>query len=122
MVEPEAAFFDLHDNMALAERFLKRLVRDVLDRCAEEMQFFTERIDPTAVETLQKIVEGPFVQLSYTEAIDILTKSGQQFEFPVAWGSDLQAEHERFLTEQHVKPADPLRLPPGDQALLHAGQ
>jgi asparaginyl-tRNA synthetase len=103
MVEPEAAFFDLNDNMDLAERFLKRLVRDVLDRCADEMQFFNERIDPTAVETLHKIVEGPFVQLSYTEAIDILTRSGQPFEFPVAWGADLQAEHERFLTEKHFQ-------------------
>jgi asparaginyl-tRNA synthetase len=103
MVEPEAAFFDLDDNMDLAERFLKRLLRDVLDRCSEEMQFFNERIDPTAIETLQKIVQSPFMRLSYTEAIDILTQSGQPFEFPVAWGHDLQAEHERFLTEKHFQ-------------------
>jgi len=103
MVEPEMAFFDLHDNMDLAERFLKRIFRDVLDRCLEEMQFFNQRIDPTAIETLQKIVQSPFVQLSYTEAIEILKQSGQPFEFPVAWGHDLQAEHERFLTEKHFQ-------------------
>jgi asparaginyl-tRNA synthetase len=103
MVEPEMAFFDLRDNMDLAERFLKRLVRDVLDRCPEEMQFFNQRIDPTAVETLQKIVESSFVRLSYTEAIEILKRSGQPFEFPVAWGHDLQAEHERYLTEKHFE-------------------
>jgi asparaginyl-tRNA synthetase len=103
MVEPEMAFFDLRDNMDLAERFLKRIFRDVLERCSEEMQFFNQRIDPTAIETLQKIVQSPFVQISYTEAVEILKQSGQQFEFPVAWGHDLQAEHERFLTEKHFQ-------------------
>jgi asparaginyl-tRNA synthetase len=103
MVEPEMAFFDLHDNMDLAERFLKRIFRDVLDRCLEEMQFFNQRIDPTALETLQTIVRSAFVQLSYTEAVEILKSSGQEFEFPVAWGHDLQAEHERFLTEKHFR-------------------
>ena len=89
--------------MDLAERFLKRLFRDVLDRCPEDMQFFNQRIDTTAVETLQNIVQGPFVQLTYTEAIEILKQSGQAFEFPVAWGHDLQAEHERYLTEKHFQ-------------------
>jgi asparaginyl-tRNA synthetase len=103
MVEPEMAFFELRDNMDLAERFLKRLFRDVLERCPEEMQFFNQRIDPTAIETLEKIVQGPFVHLSYTEAVEILKQSGQQFEFPVAWGHDLQAEHERYLTEKHFQ-------------------
>jgi len=103
MVEPEMAFFDLRDNMDLAERFLKRIFRDVLERCSEEMQFFNQRIDPTAVETLQKIVQSPFVRIPYTEAVEILKQSGQQFEFPVAWGHDLQAEHERFLTEKHFQ-------------------
>ena len=103
MVEPEMAFCDLDDNMDLAEEFLKHLFRDVLERCPEDMEFFNQRIDPTAVETLQNIVQGPFVQLSYTEAIEILKQSGQAFEFPVAWGRDLQTEHERFLTEKHFK-------------------
>jgi asparaginyl-tRNA synthetase len=101
MVEPEAAFFELDDNMDLAERFLKRLFADVLDRCSEDMEFFRERIDPTAVDTLRAIVESRFVRLPYTEAVALLEASGRDWEFPVAWGNDLQAEHERWLTEEH---------------------
>jgi asparaginyl-tRNA synthetase len=103
MVEPEMAFYDLHDNMDLAEAFLKRMCKDVLEQCPEDVAFFQERIDPTVEATLKGIVESRFVRLSYTEAVDILVKSGQTFEFPAAWGNDLQAEHERFLTEQHFK-------------------
>jgi asparaginyl-tRNA synthetase len=103
MVEPEMAFFDLGDNMDLAEAFLKRICRDALEKCPEDMQFFQERIDRTAISTLEGIVAGPFVRLSYTEAVDVLQKSGKTWEFPVAWGSDLQSEHERFLTEEHFK-------------------
>ena len=103
MVEPEMAFYELADNMALAEAFLKRVFRDVLEHCAEDMKFFAERIDPTAISTLEGIVHSEFVRLTYTEAVSILQKSGQTFEFPVAWGSDLQAEHERYLTEQTFK-------------------
>src|SRR5262249_8701819 len=87
----------------LAEAFLKRICKDVLEHCPDDMKFFAERIEPTAMTTLQGIVETPFVRLSYTEAVDVLTKSGQAFEFPVAWGSDLQSEHERYLTEKHFK-------------------
>jgi len=100
MVEPEMAFFDLQDNMALAEAFLKRIFRDVLQRCPEDMEFFKQRIDPTAIETLEKIIAADFVRCSYTEAIEILKSSGKKFEFPVEWGVDLQAEHERYLTEE----------------------
>jgi asparaginyl-tRNA synthetase len=100
MIEPEMAFYELTDNMDLAERFLKRIFRDVLAECPEDMQFFNERIDNTTLETLQKIVESEFVRLTYTEAVEILEKSGQKFEFPVSWGTDLQSEHERYLTEQ----------------------
>ncbi len=103
MVEPEMAFYDLSDNMDLAEAFMKRICNDVLERCADDMKFFTERIEPTAISTLQGIVESPFVRLPYTEAVDILKKSGQTFEFPVSWGTDLQSEHERYLTEKHFK-------------------
>ncbi len=103
MIEPEMAFYELVDNMDLAEAFLKRIARDVLERCSEDMKFFAERIDPTAISTLEGIVNSEFVRLSYTEAVDLLQKSGAKFEFPVAWGSDLQAEHERFLTEQTFK-------------------
>ena len=103
MVEPEMAFFELTDNMDLAEAFLKRIFRDVLDRCDEDMRFFNERIDKTTLETLTTIVDSKFVRVPYTEAVAILEKSGQKFEYPVAWGNDLQAEHERYLTEQHFK-------------------
>ena len=101
MIEPEMAFSDLNDNMDLAESFLKRICRDVLQRCDEDMQFFNQRIDKTAIETVQKIAEAEFVRLPYTDAVEILTGSGHEFEFPVAWGNDLQSEHERYLTEQH---------------------
>ena len=103
MVEPEMAFYDLNDNMDLAEAFLKRIMRDVLERCADDMEFFRERVEPTAVSTLEGIVNSQFLRLSYTDAIDVLEKSGMSFEFPVAWGKDLQAEHERYLTEQKFK-------------------
>ncbi|MGA2616226.1 MAG: asparagine--tRNA ligase [Thermoguttaceae bacterium] len=103
MVEPEMAFFDLADNMELAERFLKRIFQDVLTQCAEDMEFFRQRIDPTVVDVLRHVVESRFIRLPYTEAVEILRLSGRQFEFPVDWGHDLQAEHERYLTEEHFR-------------------
>ena len=103
MVEPEMAFYELTDNMDLAEAFLKRICKDVLERCEEDVQFFQERIDKTMRGRLEEIVAKQFVRLPYTEAVDVLTKSGKTFEFPVSWGCDLQAEHERFLTEEHFK-------------------
>jgi asparaginyl-tRNA synthetase len=103
MVEPEMAFYELADNMQLAESFLKRLIGDVLSRCDEDMQFFNTHIDTNILATLEKIVSSEFIQLPYTEAIDILTKSGEKFEYPITWGSDLQAEHERYLTEKHFQ-------------------
>jgi asparaginyl-tRNA synthetase len=101
MVEPEMAFFELTDNMDLAERFLKRIFRDVLEQCREDMEFFNERIDKTVIATLEQILTSDFKRVTYTDAVDILTKSGESFEFPVSWGTDLQSEHERFLTEKH---------------------
>jgi asparaginyl-tRNA synthetase len=103
MVEPEMAFYELDDNMDLAEAFLKRIFRDVLEHSAEDTRFFNERIDTTVIATLEAIVASEFVRLPYTEAIELLQKSGATFEFPVAWGNDLQAEHERHLTEQTFK-------------------
>jgi asparaginyl-tRNA synthetase len=103
MVEPEMAFFELPDNMDLAERFLKRIFSDVLEKCPEDMEFFRQRIDGTVIETLQHVIQSSFVRLPYTEAVEILGASGRQFEFPVQWGSDLQAEHERYLTETHFR-------------------
>jgi len=103
MVEPEMAFYDLSDNMSLAEAFLKRLVTDALERCPEDMQFFEERIDKELLTRLRHIRDSAFLRVPYTEAVEILQKSGQTFEFPVTWGVDLQSEHERFLTEEHFK-------------------
>ncbi|HEV3204966.1 MAG TPA: asparagine--tRNA ligase [Gemmataceae bacterium] len=103
MVEPEMAFFELKDNMDLAEAFLKRIMRDTLERCPEDMKFFNDRIDNTVLGTLENIIQKEFVRMPYSEAVTILQKSGTAFEFPVNWGTDLQAEHERFLTEQHCK-------------------
>ncbi|MFH1267643.1 MAG: asparagine--tRNA ligase, partial [Planctomycetota bacterium] len=103
MVEPEMAFFDLDDNMDLAERFLKRILHDVLDRCPEDMEFFNLRIDNSVLATLESIIQSEFVRLEYTEAVEILKGSGETFEFPVQWGGDLQAEHERYLTEKHFQ-------------------
>ena len=103
MVEPEMAFCDLQGDMDLAEAFLKHVFRAVLDACPDDMKFFAERIDRTAIETLEHIVASPFEHLTYTEAVEILERSGKTFEFPVEWGKDLQSEHERYLTEEHVK-------------------
>lgn len=103
MIEPEMAFYELTDNMDLAERFLKRVFTDVLTECEEDMSFFNQWVDKTLLETLKEIVAAEFVRLPYTEAVEILTQSGQSFEYPVEWGTDLQSEHERYLTEQHFK-------------------
>lgn len=101
MVEPEMAFFELSDNMDLAEAFLKRIFSDVLKHCGEDMQFFKDRVEPTAISTLEGIINSSFKRVSYTEAVEILLTSKQTFEFPVSWGVDLQSEHERYLTEKH---------------------
>ncbi len=103
MIEPEAAFFDLADNMALAERFIKRLLSDALTTCVDDMQFFEERVQPGLIAALTAVMQKPFQHMTYTEAVDILQKSGQKFDYAVQWGADLQAEHERYLTEKHVE-------------------
>lgn len=103
MIEPEMAFYDLNDNMDLAEAFMKRIVRDALERCPEDMQFFNDRIDKTVIETLESVRDSQFVRLTYTEAVEILLKSNVDFEFGIEWGQDLQAEHERFLAEHHCE-------------------
>ncbi len=103
MVEPEISFCDLTMLADVAEDFLKSICDSVLRNCPEDMQFFNDRIERTVLSTLQHIIESDFVRLSYTEAIELLRASGRMFEFPVAWGADLQAEHERFLTEEHFK-------------------
>ena len=103
MIEPEAAFYELADNMGLAQRYLKFMIRETLEHCAEDMDFFEKRIQPGLLAALQLVLDKPFVHMTYTEAVDILIKSGKKFDYPVSWGTDLQSEHERFLTEEHVK-------------------
>ncbi|HEU4453420.1 MAG TPA: asparagine--tRNA ligase, partial [Longimicrobium sp.] len=102
MVEPEIAFADLNDDADLAEDFLKAIFTDLLSERAEDMAFFAERVDPDCVKRLERFVESSFERMDYTEAVRRLEASGQKFEFPVHWGSDLQSEHERYLTEKLV--------------------
>ncbi len=102
MVEPEAAFYSLSDLADLAERFLKAVFQQVLDRCEDDMAFFEKRIESQAIERMKTVIEKPFERIPYREAIAILEKSGETFEFPVGFGLDLQSEHERWLTEKHV--------------------
>jgi asparaginyl-tRNA synthetase len=100
MVEPEMAFCDLDGNIELAEDFIKYIINDVLEKCEEDMKFFDRFIDKSAIETLEGVASKKFECLTYTEAIEILTKAKEKFEFPVEWGSDLQSEHERYLCEK----------------------
>ncbi len=100
MVEPEMAFCDLDGNMKLAEAFLKSVIADVMTDCPDDLEFFNKRIDNTILATLENVVTSDFQRVTYTEAVEILERSGQTWEFPVSWGVDLQSEHERYLTEQ----------------------
>ncbi len=102
MIEPEIAFAGLDENAALAEDMLRYLFTQVLDRCADDMAFFAQRVDKECIKRMEQVIESPFVQMEYTEAVEILTNCKKKFEYPVVWGSDLQSEHERFLTEEHV--------------------
>ncbi|UYV11677.1 MAG: asparagine--tRNA ligase [Phycisphaera sp.] len=103
MIEPEIAFADLNDNAKLAEGLLKHVFDDVLTHCADDAKFFDERIEKGLVDRLKHVIASPFRMLPYTEAVDILQKCGKKFEFPVEWGTDLQSEHERYLTEEKFK-------------------
>lgn len=102
MVEPEIAFADLMENAQVAEDFLKYLFRAVLDERADDMAFIAERVQKDAVTRLEAFINAPFERIDYTDAVSLLQKSGHKFDFPVEWGLDLQTEHERWLTEQHV--------------------
>ncbi len=103
MIEPEMAFYELEDNMALAEDFLKYLIRYALENCREDLEFMNKMWDKELIERLNFVVENDFVRLDYTEGIRILKESGRKFEFPCDWGCDLQSEHERYLVEEHFK-------------------
>lgn len=103
MIEPEMAFCDLQGDMDLGEEFIKAMARFALEHCAEDLGLFSKFVDKGLQERLNFVVERPFVRVTYTEAVQILKKSGKQFEFPVDYGLNLQSEHERFLTEDHFK-------------------
>lgn len=103
MIEPEMAFYDLNDNMDLAEEFVKYLIRYALDNCREDLEFLNNMIDKALLERLKAVMENEFVRITYTEAVTILTASEKKWEYPVGWGRDLQAEHERYLVEDHFK-------------------
>ena len=103
MIEPEMAFYDINDNMDLAEDFTKFLIRYALEECGDDIRFLTEMIDKELVNRLKFIIDNDFVRTTYTDAVDILEKSGRSWEFPVSWGKDLQAEHERYLVEEHFR-------------------
>lgn len=103
MIEPEVAFNDLEDNMNLAEDFIKYLVKYALDNNMDDIQFLNDMFDKELIERLNFVVQNDFVRLDYTDAIDILLKSGKKFEYKVEWGVDLQSEHERYLVENHFK-------------------
>jgi asparaginyl-tRNA synthetase len=103
MIEPEMAFYELEDNMQLAEEFLKNIIRYVLEHCREDLEFFNQFIDKSVLPTLEHVAESNFGTLTYTDAIEQLKNSGKTWEFPVEWGNDLQTEHERFLSEEIFK-------------------
>ncbi len=103
MIEPEMAFYELADNMELAEDFLKYLIRYALENCREDLEFMNKMWDKELIERLEFVLANDFVHLDYTEGIEILKVSGRKFEFPCDWGCDLQSEHERYLVEEHFK-------------------
>ena len=103
MIEPEMAFCDLTGYMDVAEDMIKYVIRYVMDQCPEELKFFNAFVDKGLLDRLQHVVSSDFGRVSYTEAVDILQKSGEKFDYPVSWGCDLQTEHERYLTERHFQ-------------------
>ncbi|MDE6267197.1 MAG: asparagine--tRNA ligase [Muribaculaceae bacterium] len=103
MIEPEMAFYDITDNMDLAEEFIKYCIKYALDHAADDIQFLNDMYDNGLIERLNNVIKQDFVRLPYTEGVEILLKSGKKFEYPVYWGADLQSEHERYLVEEHFK-------------------
>jgi asparaginyl-tRNA synthetase len=104
MIEPEMAFCDLDGNMEIAQKYLKYVLKDLLENSPEDMTFFDRFIEKGVIQKLQHVIETPFEKLTYTKAIELLEKSNEKFEYPVAWGIDLQAEHEKYLVEKLQKP------------------
>jgi asparaginyl-tRNA synthetase len=103
MIEPEMSFYEIEDNMDLAEEFVKYCIGYALEHCADDIQFLNDMFDKGLIDRLKFVLENEFVRLPYTEGVEILEKSGKKFEFPVFWGADLASEHERYLVEEHFK-------------------
>ena len=103
MIEPEMAFYEIEDNMDLAEEFIKYCVNYALENCMDDIEFLNEHFDKELIDRLKFVVDNDFVRLPYTEGVKILEESGKKFEFPVYWGADLASEHERYLVEEHFK-------------------
>lgn len=106
MIEPEVAFIDIHENMDLAEDFIKYCVQWALDHCMDDITFLAEHFDAELIERLKFVLEHPFERLTYTQCIEVLegaVKAGRKFEFPIYWGADMSSEHERYLVEEHYK-------------------
>jgi asparaginyl-tRNA synthetase len=103
MIEPEMAFYDLTDNMDLAEDFVKYLIRYALDNCRDDLEFLNNMIDKGLLERLNFVIRNDFIRMTYTDAVKILVDSGRKWEYEVSWGKDLKAEHERYLVEEHFK-------------------
>jgi len=103
MIEPEMAFYDLNDNMDLAEDFVKYLIRYTLDNCKEDLEFLNNMINKGLLERLNFVIKNDFIRMTYTAAVKILTDSGRIWEYEIGWGKDLQAEHERYLVEEYFK-------------------
>ena len=103
MIEPEIAFYDINDNMDLAEDFIKFCVKYALDHCKDDLEFLNKMYDNSLIERLQSVIKEKFVRLTYTEGIEILKAANKKFEFPCNWGDDLASEHERYLVEEHFK-------------------
>ncbi len=102
-IEPEVCFCDLHDIIEIAEDFIKSIIKYVIENCPDELAFFNERAEKGLLDKLHGVIKSEFVKLKYTDAVEILKKSGKEFKYPVEWGCDLQTEHERYLTEEHFK-------------------
>ena len=103
MIEPEVAFYDINDNMDLAEEFIKYCINYALENAADDIEFLAKMYDNELIDRLKFVVSNDFVRLTYTEGIEILEKSKHKFDFPIYWGADLQSEHERYLVEEHFK-------------------
>jgi len=103
MVEPEMAFYDLEDTMALAENFIKTITNDIMNSCKDDIELFAKFVNKQLTNTLDTIVQNDFIRISYTDAVDLLIKSGKKFDYEISYGKDLQAEHERYLAENYFK-------------------